>query len=244
LLDKVGETGPYAPKAAALRAQINRSDVIKLAQKTYDNGLGDRAVDMLTKVGLGDSQTVARMRAVIAAKIQARDALQAGDFAKAQAAWEEILRLEPVQANAYAQEAKRNLDSLPAKKKEYAQKLVDQADLARKQADDEQKDLDLQNHEYQTALHDYEEALKLDPANKEAKAGLALTSKSAVIDFNIAIALPCDTLEQVNNVLQILQSVCARILVDDKIYREVSGKITEVQRLKAKLEKQGGPKGP
>jgi hypothetical protein len=69
-------------------------------------------------------------------------------------------------------------------------------------------------------------------------------SKSAVIDFNIAIALPCDTLEQVNNVLQILQSVCARILVDDKIYREVSGKITEVQRLKAKLEKQGGPKGP
>ena len=145
---------------------------------------------------------------------------------------EEILRLEPVQTNAYAQEAKRNLDNMPAAMKAGAHKLVDQADLA------------FQDHEYQTARNDYEEALKLDPASKEAKDGLARLSKSALFDFNIAIALPRDTLEQVNDVLQKLQAVRDRILTEDPLYLQVDREITAAQRTKASLEKQGGQKGP
>jgi tetratricopeptide (TPR) repeat protein len=232
LLEKVGETGPYAQQAAALRVQIRQSDVVKNAKKAYDNGLGEQAVEMLKKAGLGDSQEAGRMRAVIAAKAKANDALQAGRFAAAKAAWEETLRLEPVQTNAYAQEAKRNLDSMAAKVKDYARKLIDQADDA------------FQNREYLTARNDYEEALKLDPANKEAKDGLARMAKSALKDFNRAIALPYDTLEQVNDALQKLQSARDRLLTDNPLYSQVDREITEVLRMKAELEKQGGQKGP
>jgi tetratricopeptide (TPR) repeat protein len=232
LLEKVGETGPYAQQAAALRVQIRQSDVVKNAKKAYDNGLGEQAVEMLKKAGLGDSQEAGRMRAVIAAKAKADDALQAGRFAAAKAAWEEILRLEPVQTNTYAQEAKRNLDSMAAKVKEYARKLIDQADDAS------------QNHEYRTARNDYEEALKLDPANKEAKDGLARMAKSALEDFNRAIALPYDTLAQVSDALQKLQSARDRLLTDNPLYSQVDREITEVLRIKAELEKQGGQKGP
>jgi tetratricopeptide (TPR) repeat protein len=232
LLEKVSETGPYAQQAAALRAQIRQSGVVKAAKKAYDNGLGEQALDMLKKIGLGDSQEAGRMRAVIAAKAKANDALQTGRFAEAKAAWEEILRLEPVQTNAYAQEAKRNLDSMAAKVKDYARKLIDQADLA------------FQNHEYLTARNNYEEALKLDPAAKEAKDGLARMGKSALFDFNIAIALPRDTLDQVNDVLQKLQTVRDCLLTDNPLYLQVDREITEVLRIKAKLEKPGGQKGP
>jgi tetratricopeptide (TPR) repeat protein len=237
LLAKVGEAGPYAAQAAALLVQIRQSDVVKNAKKAYDNGLGEQAVDMLKKAGLGDSQEAGRMRAVMKAKAKANDALQAGRFAEAKAAWEEIVRDEP-QTNAYAREAKRNLnpDNMLAMVKERVRKLVGQAD----DADDAR-----QNHyDYQTARNDYEEALKLDPANKEAKDGLARLTKDALFDFNIAIAMPRDTLEQVNEALQKLQAARDRILTDDKLYLQVNREITEVLRLKAKLEKQGGQKGP
>ena len=230
-LDKVSATGPYAQQAVALRAQIRQNEVITNAQKAYDGGSGEDAVEMLTKAGLANSQTVARMRAVMAAKAKAADALQAGRFGEAKAACEEILRVESAQSNAYAQDAKRILDDMPATVKAGAHKLVDQADLA------------FQDHKYQTARNDYEEALKLDPGSKEAKDGLARMSKSALFDFNIAIALPRDTLEQVNDVLQKLQSVRDRIRTDDPLYLQVDREITATQRTKSNLEKQGGQKG-
>ncbi len=62
-------------------------------------------------------------------------------------------------------------------------------------------------------------------------------SKSALFDFNIAISMPRDTLEQVNDVLQKLQAVRDRILTDDPLYVQVDRELTEVQRIKAKLEK-------
>ncbi len=113
MLEKIGTTGPYAQQAAALMTQIRQSDLVKAAQKAYDSGSGEQAVDMLTKAGLGDSPAVARMRAVIADKAKAHDAIQARHFGEAKAAWEEILRLEPAQTNAYAQDAKHNLDNMP-----------------------------------------------------------------------------------------------------------------------------------
>ena len=232
LLEKIGTTGPYAQQAAALMTQVRQSDLVKNAQKAYDSGQGEQAVDMLAKAGLGDTPAVARMRAVIADKAKANDALQAGRFGEAKAAWEEILRLEPAQTNAYAQDAKHNLDNMPAAVKAGAHKLVDQADL------------DFQNHEYQAARDGYEEALKLDPASKDAKDGLARMSKSALFDFNIAISMPRDTLEQANDVLQKLQAVRDRILTDDPLYLQVDREITEVQRIKAKLEKPADQKTP
>ena len=232
LLDKVGETGPYAQQAASLRAQVRQSDVIKAAQKAYDEGQGERAVEMLTQAGLGDSQGAARMRAVVAAKTRAGSAVEGGRFAEAKAAWEEILRLEPAQTNAYAQDAKHNLDNMPATVKAGAHKLVDQGDLA------------FQNRDFQTARKDYEEALKLDPASKEARDGLARMSKSALFDFNIAITLPRDTLEQVNDALRKLQSVRDRILTEDPLYLQVDREIAEVERLKAQMEKPADQKGP
>jgi len=232
LLEKAATTGPYAQQAAALMVQVRQSATVKNAQKAYDDGQGDQAVEMLTKAGLGDSQTVARMRAVIAAKAQGNEALQAGRFAEAKAAWEQILRVESVQTNAYAQEAKRNLDNMPAALKTFAHKLVDQADLA------------FQSHDYQTARKDYEEAVKLDPLSKEAKDGLARLSKSALFDFNIAIAAPRDTLEQVNDVLQKLQAVRDRILTEDPLYLQVDREITAVKGIKTQLEKKAGQKAP
>ncbi len=231
LLENIAATSPYAQQAAALQAQIRQSEVVKNAQKAYANGSGEQAVEMLTKAGLGDSPDVARMRAVIAAKAKANDALQAGRFSEVKAAWEEILHLESAQNNAYAVEAKRNLDNLPAAIKAGAHKLVDQADLA------------FQGHQYQTARDDYEQALKLDPVSKEAKDGLARLSKSALFDFNIAISLPRDTLDQVNDVLQKLQAVRDRILTDDPLYLQVDREVTAAQRAKAQLEKQGAQKG-
>jgi tetratricopeptide (TPR) repeat protein len=225
-LETVSSTGPYAQQAAALRTQIRESEVIRNAQKAYESGSGPEALEMLTKAGLGDSETARRIRAVIAAKTKATDAVQARRYSEAKAAWEEILRLEPAQANAYTQEAKTNLDNMPATIKAGAHRLVDEADLA------------FQDHKYQTARKDYEEALKLDPNSKEAKDGLARMSKSALFDFNIAIALPRDTLDQVSEVLQKLQSVRDRILTDDPLYLAVDRELTAVQRLKAKLEPQ------
>jgi hypothetical protein len=69
-------------------------------------------------------------------------------------------------------------------------------------------------------------------------------SKSALFDFNIAISMPRDTLEQVNEVLQRIQAVRERILTDDPLYLQVDRELTEVQRIKAKLEKPGAPKAP
>ncbi|MGO8705536.1 MAG: FHA domain-containing protein [Candidatus Brocadiia bacterium] len=225
VLEKIGTTGPYAEQAAALMKQVRQSDLVKAAQKAYDSGSGEQAVDMLTKAGLGDSPAVARMRAVMADKAKAHDALEARHFGEAKAAWEEILRLEPAQTNAYALEAKHNLDSLPEAVKAGAHRLVDKADE------------DFQDHKYQAARDDYQEALKLDPASKDAKDGLARMSKSALFDFNIAISMPRDTLEQVNDVLQKLQEVRDRILTEDPLYLQVDRELTEVQRIKAKMEK-------
>jgi len=231
LLENIAATSPYAQQAEALQTKIRQSEVVKNAQKAYVGGSGEQAVEMLTKAGMGDSPDVARMRAVIAAKAKGNDALQAGRFNEAKAAWEEILRLESAQSNAYAAEAKRNLDNLPAAVKTGAHKLVDQADLA------------FQGHEYQKARNNYEQALKLDPVSKEAKDGLARLSKSALFDFNIAIALPRDTLDQVNDVLQKLQAVRDRILTEDPLYLQVDREITAAQRAKAQLEKQRDQKG-
>jgi tetratricopeptide (TPR) repeat protein len=172
------------------------------------------------------------MRAVMADKAKARDALQARRFGEAKAAWEEILRLEHAQTNAYAQDAKHNLDNMPEVVKAGAHQLADQADQS------------FQDHKYQEARDDYQEALKLDPTSKEAKDGLARMSKSALFDFNIAISMPRDTLEQVNEVLQRIQAVRERILTDDPLYLQVDRELTEVQRIKAKLEKPGAPKAP
>jgi hypothetical protein len=232
LLEQIGKAGPYAKQAEALLMQIQTSEVRKNAQNAYDRGLGEQAVEMLTKAGLGEWQTTVRMRAVIKAKARADEALQGGRFAEAQAAWEEILRLEPAKNNAYAQEAQRNKDNIGAAKTAFAHKVVDEAALASR------------NHKYQAARDGYQEALKLDPANKEATAGLARMSKSALVDFNGAIALPRDTLEQVNEVLRELQSVRDRILTDDPIYVQVEREIAEVKRIKAKLEKPGDQKAP
>jgi hypothetical protein len=233
-LDKVSATGPYAQQAAALREQIRQSEIIKNAQKAFDSGSGQEAVDMLTNAGLGDSETARHMKAVLAAKKRADDAIQAGRFGDAKAAWEEILRLEPAPTNSYRQEAEHNRDNMTAMVKAGARKLVDQADLA------------YQDHKYQTARNGYEEALKLDPGSKEAKDGLARMSKSALFDFNIAIALPRDTLEQVNDVLEKLQAVRDRILTDDPLYLAVDRELTAVQLLKAKLQPQkpAEQKGP
>ena len=232
VLEKIGTTGPYAQQAAALMTQVRQSDLVKAAQKAYDSGSGEQAVDMLVNAGLGDSPAVARMRAVMADKAKARDALQARRFGEAKAAWEEILRLEHAQTNAYAQDAKHNLDNMPEVVKAGAHQLADQADQS------------FQDHKYQEARDDYQEALKLDPTSKEAKDGLARMSKSALFDFNIAISMPRDTLEQVNEVLQRIQAVRERILTDDPLYLQVDRELTEVQRIKAKLEKPGAPKAP
>ena len=232
MLEKAVTTGPYAQQAAALMTQVRQSSTVKSAQKAYDDGQGEQAIEMLTKVGLGESDNAARMRSVMAAKAKGAEALQAGHFAEAKAAWEQILRAESVQTNAYAKDAQHNLDNMPAAIKAGAHKLVDQADIA------------FQNHDYQTARSDYEEALKLDPLSKEAKDGLARLSKSALFDFNIAISMPRDTLEQVNDVLQKLQAVRDRILTSDPLYLQVDREITAVQRIKAQLEKQAGQKGP
>jgi len=232
VLEKIGTTGPYAQQAAALMTQVRQSDLVKAAQKAYESGSGEQAVDMLVKAGLGDSPAVARMRTVMADKAKAHDALQARRFGEAKAAWEEILRLEPVQTNAYAQDAKHNLDNMPEAVKAGAHHLVDQADQA------------FEDHKYPAARDAYEEALKLDPASKEAKDGLARMSKSALFDFNIAISMPRDTLEQVNDVLEKLQAVRDRILTDDSLYLQVDRELSEVQRIKAKLEKQAAPKAP
>ena len=232
LLEKISTTGPYAQQAAALTTQVRQSDLVKAAQKAYDSGSGEQAVDMLVKAGLGDQPLVARMRAVIADKAKAHDAIQARRFGEAKAAWEEILRLEPAQTNAYAQDAKHNLDNMSEAVKAGAHQLVDEADQ------------DFEDHKYPAARDAYEEALKLDPANREAKDGLARMSKSALFDFNIAISMPRDTLEQVNDVLQKLQAVRDRILADDPLYVQVDRELTEVQRTKAKLEKPADQKTP
>jgi hypothetical protein len=234
LLEKIGGASPYAKQAEALLTEIHTSELRRNAQNAYDRGSGEQAVEMLTKAGLGEWQTTVRMRAVIKAKARADEALKAGRFAEAVAAWDEILRLEPSQNNFYRQEAQRNSseENIHEAKTAFAHKLADQAALA--------------NHDkkYQAARDGFEEALKLDPTNKKARDGLAVMSKEALLDFNVIIALPRDTLEQVNEVLRKLQSVRDRILTDDPLYAELEREIAEVQRIKAKLENAGGQKAP
>jgi tetratricopeptide (TPR) repeat protein len=232
--DHSDETGGIASQASAVLTQLSQSAAVNSAQKQYESGQGEQAMETLTKAGMGDSEIGRRVRDVIAAKAKANDASQTGRFDEAKAAWEKILRLEAAQTNAYVQEAKRNLDGLPAKIKEYAQQLVRQADDL---AGNDKK-------EYRKARDNYVAALKLDPANKGANDGLARLAKSATFDFNTASNLPRDTLDQVNAVLQKLLSVQDRLRDDDRRSRRVRDEIEEVQGIKAKLEAQGGQKGP
>lgn len=220
LLTGVDE-GPYVAEASTLAKSILREDATKNAERLIDSGEGQAALKLLTDAGMGESPLALRARTILGLREKYLESVKANDFEEAEEALNSIIRQENIATSRYAQEAKRNLDSLPITIQNAASLLADKADDAVKERD------------YRTARKSYETALLLDPTSLKAREGIKNLEAGAIRDYNVALGMPRDNPDPV---LQLLYDVRDRLPSTHRLYSRVESDIFRITNLKTGQE--------
>ena len=215
-LKAIDAQSPYAREVENVRTQCQMRGAVQSAQDSYNAGNAQQALQLLSDAGLRSSGVYSKIHRVLEARKNAWKAMKENRFHDAESAWKSITTAESNKNNHYLQEAQRELNLLPARKRETAQQLAREANRA------------MDSREFRSAYEKFSEALLLDPKNSDAVEGLAKLKKAATMDYNLALNFRRSNRKKA---LQLLEDVMARLAPTDNLYTQAE---REARRIREK----------
>ena len=214
-LAEITPDGPYAADAAALKDSCTSNVVVQHATNAYNLGNGQEALNLLETAGQKNSDLYRKIQAVLSHREKADQALAVHDFAMAVRELETIRQIESAENNHYAQNAKRDLDSISQLRARAAQTLMTEAEAA------------VRERKFKLARANYQKVLDLDPASRQkALEELENLRKDANKDYNLAVNTVKPTDPEL--AMKMLEEVKDRVSVEDKLYRMANDEIREI----------------